>query len=502
MHPALRTPHSAYLRRSLRKAFAVNLALLLAINALVKPAYLLGVDLGVQNLVGTETYGRYAYWFSFSFLFATVLDFGLQNYSAVSLARRPERLREQFGYTLSLKLALTALYVVVVLAAAVTIGASARDLYLLAWVVLTQVLLSGWQLLRNNVAAQGKYTVNSLLSVADKVQLLLVVGTLLLAPALSSWISIERFVILQAGALVVSIALTLAATDFHTDQRWLAWDRRELVALAKATSPYALSFLLNTLAARVDIVMLEKLVPDGLYQTGLYAAGYRLLDAVNMVSFLFATLLIPMLSTLAERGEPVRPLLYQGAQYMLVLTLGVATWGTFHAQAVTELLYREATPAWGPVLAALLWTSVGMGIMYVQGSYLLVIHRLRLINYVFVGASVLNVLLNLAMIPVLGALGAAVATAATHGAIALVQWVVADRATAAESGARPSWPLLLKLAAYAGVSAAGAWLSHGWAWPLGWAVAFQALVCGGAALAGGLLVDPGSLLHLVRTARR
>ncbi len=71
----------------MRKAFATNLAILLAINALVKPAYLLGVDLGVQNVVGTAAYGRYAYWFSFTFVFATVLDFGLQNYNAVTLSR-------------------------------------------------------------------------------------------------------------------------------------------------------------------------------------------------------------------------------------------------------------------------------------------------------------------------------------------------------------------------------------------------------------------------------
>ncbi len=486
----------------MRKAFAVNLALLLGINALVKPAYLLGVDLGVQNLVGTATYGRYAYWFSFAFLFGTVLDFGLQNYNAVSLARQPERLREQFGFTLSLKLVLSALYATVVLAAAALIGASAADLYLVAWIVLTQVLLSTWQLLRNNVAAQGKYTTNSLLSVADKVQLLLVVGTLLLTPALSPWISIERFVMLQAAALTVSIGLTLSATDFHTGQRWLAWDKRELVLLATATAPYALSYLLNTLAASLDKVMLEKLVSDGLYQVGLYAAGYRLLDAVNMVSFLFATLLIPMLSTLAERGEAVRPLLYQGAQYVLVLTLGVATWGSFHAQAVCDLLYVDSTPAWGPVVAALLWTTVGMGIMYVQGSYLLVVHRLRLINFVFVGASVLNVVLNFAMIPVLGALGAAIATAATHGAIAVVQWIVADRATRTEAGALRSIPIIARIALYAGVSAAGALISYSLVWPLWGAMAFQAIVCGATALASGLLVDPGALLKMAKAARR
>ncbi len=109
--------------------------------------------------------------------------------------------------------------------------------------------------------------------------------------------------------------------------------------------PYALSLLFSTVAARVDVLMLERLVPDADYQVGVYWAGYRLFDAINMVSFLFATLMIPMLAKLSEAEAPVQPLLYQGAQYMLVLTLGRCAWMTFYAQpAVTFCTTRRRLP--------------------------------------------------------------------------------------------------------------------------------------------------------------
>ena len=50
----------------MQKKFVVNLALLLFLNLLVKPFYILGIDAEVQNQVGAEDYGMYFSIFSFS----------------------------------------------------------------------------------------------------------------------------------------------------------------------------------------------------------------------------------------------------------------------------------------------------------------------------------------------------------------------------------------------------------------------------------------------------
>ena len=484
----------------MRRAFATNIVLLLAVNALVKPAYLLGVDLGVQNAVGTAEYGRYAYWYSFAFLFGTVLDFGLQNYNAVTMSRRPELIRERLPVTLSLKLVLSGAYVLLMLGAAVVSGASAADVYLAAGIVLTQVALSTWQLLRTNVAAQGKYQANSLLSVADKAQLLLVVGVVLLYPPLSGWITIERFVLLQFGALLTAIAGTLYVMDFEAGQRWWRWDGAELGRMLRAAAPYALTLLLSSVAARVDILMIERLLPDGFYAAGVYMAGYRLLDALNMVSYLFATLLIPMLGSLAEKGEAVRPLLRQGAQYMLILTVGAATFLTFHAQAVTELLYREADATWGPVLAALAWSAVGTGAMYIQGSYLLVRQRLRLINGIFVVASVANVVLNFVLLPRYGVWGAAVATALTQGLIGGAEWAYAERLTQGEEGGSFRRVFFRGLVAYSAATAAVAYGCAAAGWPLWGSAIVHGLACVLVAIGFGMVVGLSELVARLRAA--
>lgn len=53
----------------MQKKFVSSLLLLLFLNLLVKPLWIFGIDLTVQNRVGAEQYGLYAAIFSFTFVF-------------------------------------------------------------------------------------------------------------------------------------------------------------------------------------------------------------------------------------------------------------------------------------------------------------------------------------------------------------------------------------------------------------------------------------------------
>ena len=51
---------NAHFRTAMQRSFLLNLALLLVLNLLVKPFYILGIDAGVQDAVGSAGYGTYA----------------------------------------------------------------------------------------------------------------------------------------------------------------------------------------------------------------------------------------------------------------------------------------------------------------------------------------------------------------------------------------------------------------------------------------------------------
>lgn len=425
----------------MRRVFASNLILLLAINAIVKPLYLFGIDLGVQNAVGTEEYGLFATWFSFAFLFGAIYDLGLQNYNAVTLAKSPALLRQRLPLMLSLKLVLSLVYAVVVLAAAYFFEASQREFQLVSLAVAYHVCLSILQLLRTNLGAQGNYKFNSVVSVIDRLLLILVLGALLLNPAWNDWISIELFFIAQITSLIITIGVAFAGTQLAAGQRWWSSDSKQVRNLLMASLPYGLTLLLSTAFTRIDVVMIERMADAGAYAAGVYAAAFRLLDGVNMIGFMFATLLIPMLSKLVEAREPAGPLLRQAAGYMAALGIGVAVFVTFYADEVLNLLYNEATTEWSIVLQWLIWAAVSIGLTYVYGSFLLSHQKIGALNRLFVGGVILNVSLNYLLIPTHGALGAAMATVATQGLVAGGEWWMSTRLLKNEPGSKRWWPL-------------------------------------------------------------
>ena len=66
----------------MRKAFLTNILLLIFINALIKPLYLLGIDRNIQLITGTSQYGMFINILNFTIILQFISDFGLQNYTA------------------------------------------------------------------------------------------------------------------------------------------------------------------------------------------------------------------------------------------------------------------------------------------------------------------------------------------------------------------------------------------------------------------------------------
>ncbi|MCK4288280.1 MAG: hypothetical protein KAW86_03670, partial [Bacteroidales bacterium] len=80
----------------MQRKFLTNLALLLFLNFLIKPFWILGIDRTVQNVVGLEDYGFYFVVFNFSLIFNILLDFGITNFNNRNIAQHNFLLNKYF----------------------------------------------------------------------------------------------------------------------------------------------------------------------------------------------------------------------------------------------------------------------------------------------------------------------------------------------------------------------------------------------------------------------
>ena len=165
----------------------------------------------------------------------------------------------------------------------------------------------------------------------------------------------------------------------------------------------------------------------------------------------------------------------------------MAVIGSFHAREVMDLRYDEHTDASAPAFAVLIWSFVAVCITYVFGTLLTASGDLRALNFMAAGGMVLNIALNLVLIPRYQALGAAWAGLITQGATALVQVAIAAR----RFDLRPQWGPAFGLVGYATALLLLAWLSEAREMPLLLAVPVLGAAAVGLAAVAGLLPMSG-----------
>ena len=405
----------------MQRTFLTNLFLLLVLNLLVKPFYILGIDAGVQDAVGSEAYGGYAALISLSFLLNIVLDLGITNYNTRNIAQHTQLMGKYLSGIAGVRVALMVLYALITVVAALLLGYRGEQLGMLGWLVLNQGLAASILYLRSNIAGAQRYRQDSLLSVLDRALLILGLGWLLWGRGSSEPFRIEWFVWAQSVAygitLLVALGLVLRLSG-KVRPRWKPTFGRMVL---RQSLPYALLILLMTFYYRTDTLMLERMLPNGALEAGIYAQGFRFFEAFNMLGFLVAGLLLPMFSRMLKQGEAVSPLVMLAFRSVMVGALVVAVFASMHAEEIMQLRYSEHTEQSAPAFAVLMWCFVAVCITYIFGTLLTAGGDLRLLNVMAGIGALVNIGLNLVLIPLWQAEGAAWASLVTQVTTALVQ---------------------------------------------------------------------------------
>lgn len=405
----------------MEKKFFRGVSLLLLLNLLVKPVWLLGVDRVVQLRVGTAEYGYYYALFNYSVLFFALLDPGIQSFTNRKIARQQHVSGSYMASTLLLKLALAAGYFVVALITASLLDYRIWQSPMLWFLILNQVLLSFILFLRSNVNALQQFSTDSWLSVSDRLLMILLVSPLLWANLLPGPFQIEWFVYAQTISYALTLLFASLAVRHHAPNLRLQFSRKLWWPILKRSYPFAVLVGLMTLYTKTDVVMLERMLEDGALEAGRYASAYRILDALGMVSVLFATFLLPVLSRLLKRNEAVQEVIRTSTGLLFVpgLFTVLACW--FYRFPLMELLYPGQATSFAPVFGLLMFTYLPLNVIYIFGTLLTANASMRFLNFVSAGGVVFNLVANFFLIPSYGVLGAVGATLATQGVLALLQ---------------------------------------------------------------------------------
>jgi O-antigen/teichoic acid export membrane protein len=364
--------------------------------------------------LGTKGVGTYVTALSIAAIVAGLSDLGLTALGLRELSvRDPHERARLMSNLLGLRIALTALGIAVAVAFALGAGYSS--------VLVAGVALAGAGLLLQNV--QGTLA----LSLMSRLRLGLVTATELARQSLLTALTIA-FVAIGAGVLVfIGLAIPVAAF-FLVLTAWLVrrdvplvphFDRGEWRALAREVLPYSVAVAIGVIYFRLSVIVVS--LTASATQLGYFSASFRVLEVLIVIPGLMVTGVFPIFarSAVDDRarfGYAVSRVftvsVIVGVGFALALALGARI-------AIDVIGGHQFTNAVG----VLRIQALGLGGTFVStvwGITLLSLRRNRELLILNVAALVVGTVLVVALSSSYGAEGAALGTAITEVALAVM----------------------------------------------------------------------------------
>jgi len=201
-------------------------------------------------------------------------------------------------------------------------------------------------------------------------------------------------------------------------------DLNHFKSVLQKSLPFALLIILMSIYTRIDGILLHQFAPNGNMEAGIYAKGFRLLDALYMFGMIFAGLLFPMFSnTLHDSIQKVRELVLISANFLMSGVIVVVMLLILHSGNILQLIYTSSEEAELPFIWLML-SFIGISMNFVFGTLLTANGQLKELNIISAVGVIINISVNLFLIPKYGATGAGFTAFITQMIMAITQFIL------------------------------------------------------------------------------
>lgn len=356
--------------------------------------------------LGDVGYGKYSFAIAFVSFFYIIPYLGIQEILTREIARNPKIAEKAIGNATLIQSILG----ILALALAFLIGSlmsypleTVKAIYLAA----LGLLFSGLSPFRviYQVNFTMKYTV--LFGVLSRIFLLASVLIITSADYGLSWLIV-------AGVLADALHSILMAffsnrfvkPEFKIDPALCRF-------LLKEAIPIALTSVFITIYFRIDVVMLSIMKGDA--AAGIYSAGTRLTESLLFLSSTFMVSMFPIMSMYSRESPETLAFAYQKSiKYLFIFALPMAVGVTLLSDKIILIVYGEQFMGTSTVLKILIWATAILFITNVTNFLLMSTNKQKFITFSTALCALLNIVLNLILIPIYSYQGAAFATVFTE----------------------------------------------------------------------------------------
>jgi len=380
----------------------------LMVDRAVRMGMGLFVGVWVARYLGPAQFGSLNFALAFIALFTTLTTLGLEGLVVREVLHHPGDKHEILGTTLALRSCGSLLAVGLSIAMLRLVQPNDRQALLLVSILSPSLIFQAFDTIDSffQSQVQSKITVWAknlafLVFAAVRVWLIHVRAPLWCFAAAST----GEFA-LGAAALMLGYRLS--------GGRMLVWrvSRSKARHLLKQSWPVIFSGMAIMLYMRLDTVMLKSMKGD--FAVGLYAAATR----VSEVWYFIPTAIVSSVTPAILRVKDDPQLFYSRMRRLFsLMTMTACVIGSavaLSSHAIIRVLYSNSYSGAAPVLAVHIWASVFVFLGVAQSPWDLSRNLLNLSLYRTVAGAIINIAINLVLIPRYAAMGAAIATVVAY----------------------------------------------------------------------------------------
>lgn len=358
--------------------------------------------------LGVEKFGVLSFAVAFITMFAVLTDLGLGTVTAREIARDRSVAPRFVGNVLAMKLLASVVVILVICALVNIIGYPAttvRVVYICSFCVIGNAIASYYCWVFQGFERMDFVAVIRITQMA-----MLVAGAVLM---MRRGAVVERYALLYAGAWLMSALLAVAIAAARLVRPGLAFVVREWWRLLRPSLPLGLTAMFTMFYYWNGTTLLSKF--RGYEAVGVYSAAFRLAMGFAFAGLAFSGGVFPLFSRLflKDPGRSTRAL-ELALRYMMMLMLPVAAFGAVFAGPFIYLLYGGGYQGAAPLLRVLCWWGFFACLNSLLSNYFISADRPAAVTVQTGLALGVNLALNFMLIPVFGAVGAAVSIVAAE----------------------------------------------------------------------------------------
>ncbi|MCL6752170.1 flippase [Nostoc sp. CCCryo 231-06] len=369
------------------------------------------VGVWVARYLGVQQYGLFNYILAFVSLFTPIFTLGLDDVVVRHLVRQPSNKEEILGTTFWLKLLGGIASVLLAVSGIFFLGEhETLKIWLVAILAIAGIFRAADTIeLWFQSQVESKYTVIAK-NIAFLVNSLIKIALILTkAPLLAfAWVTLAEFAMSAIGLLVVYQVKVSSLLLWR-------WSFSTAKTLLKESLPLIFSGFAIMIFMKIDQVMLGQMTGNN--EVGIYSAAVRISEIWYFIPAAIVSSVAPSIYAAKEKSES---LYYQRIGQLLRLltciSFAIALPMTFLSDKIVMVMFGSGYAEAGPILAIHIWTSlfVFMGLATSPWFIAEGLNNVSLGKNLF--GAILNIIINLLLIPKYAGFGAAIATIISQAA--------------------------------------------------------------------------------------